>query len=70
LYLSVYHNCAIVETWLPFRVLRFALATKENKKQNIFSEKQKGFKYGLSYSTPQKEKKQGKCHYPVSVLSH
>jgi len=24
-----------------------------NKKQKIFSEKQKGFRYGLSYSTPQ-----------------
>jgi len=27
-----------------------------NKKQNFFSEKQKGFKDGLSYSTPQKSK--------------
>jgi len=26
------------------------------KKQNIFSEKQKGFRDGLSYSTPQKSK--------------
>ena len=27
-----------------------------NKKQKIFSEKQKGFRDGLSYSTPQKSK--------------
>jgi len=52
-----------------FTVLRFTLATKE-KKQKIFSEKQKGFSDGLSYSTPQKEKKQEKCHCPASVPSH
>jgi len=28
-----------------------------NKKQKIFFEKQKGFRDGLSYSTPQKAKK-------------
>ena len=32
--------------------------------------KQKGFRDGLSYSTPQKWKNQGKCHYPASVPSH
>ena len=45
-------------------VLRFALATKENKKQKIFSEKQKGFRDGLSYSTPQEVKKQGEMPLP------
>ena len=53
-----------------FTVLRFALATKENKKRKIFSEKQKGFRDGLSYSTPQEVKNKGKCHYPTSVPSH
>jgi len=52
-----------------FTVLRYALATKENKKK-IFFKKQKGFRDGLSYSTPQKVKKQGKYHYPASVPSH
>jgi len=31
--------------------------TNVNKKQKIFSEKQKGFRDGLSYSTPQKSVK-------------
>jgi len=39
-----------------------------NKKQKIFSNKQKGFRDGLSYSTPQKRNK-GKCHYPALVVS-
>jgi len=35
-----------------------------NKKKKIFSEKQKGFRDGLSYSTPQKVKKQGEMPLP------
>ena len=41
-----------------------------NKKQKVFSEKQKGFRDGLSYSTSEKVNKQGKMHYPTSVQSH
>jgi len=40
------------------------------KKRKIFSEKQKGFRDGLSYSTPQKVKNKGKYPYPASVPSH
>jgi len=47
-----------------FTVLKFALATKENNKQKIFSKKQKGFRDGLSYSTPQEVKKQGEMPLP------
>jgi len=35
-----------------------------NKKQKFFSEKQKGFRDGLSYSTPQKVKKQWEVPLP------
>jgi len=35
-----------------------------NKKQKILSEKQKGFRDGLSYSTPQKAKKQVEMPLP------
>jgi len=35
-----------------------------NKKQKIFSEKQKGFRDGLSYSTPQKIKEQVEMPLP------
>jgi len=37
---------------------------KSYKKQKIFSEKQKGFRDGLSYSTPQEGKKQGEMPLP------
>ena len=49
-----------------FTVLRFALATKKNKKQKIFSKKQKELRDDLSYSTPQRVKKQGEM--PLSSL--
>ena len=42
-----------------------------NKKQKIFSEKQKGFRDGLSYSTPQKAKKQGETQprsHPIKKM--
>jgi len=35
-----------------------------NKKQKLFPEKQKGFRDGLSYSTPQKSEKQGEMPLP------
>jgi len=35
-----------------------------NKKQEIFSKKQTGFRDGLSYFTLKKEK----CHYPASAI--
>ena len=37
-------------------LLRILYASIDNKKQKIFSEKQKEFRDGLSYSTPQKSK--------------
>jgi len=47
-----------------FRYLKLAshfMRSKKltNKKQKIFSKKQKGFRDGLSYSTPQKSKETG-----------
>jgi len=35
-----------------------------NKKQKIFSAKQKGFRDGLSYSTPQKETRENAITQP------
>ena len=50
---ALYSSISVTSSWLR---ISCALKKLTNKKQKIFSEKQKGFRDGLSYSTPQKSK--------------
>ena len=64
----LHSSISVTSSWL---CMSCALNNSQTRSQKIFSKEQKGFRDGLSYSTPQKSetKKKGKCHYRASVLS-
>jgi len=54
------YTCTSLGEWEWFKhEVQYFVAFLVDKKQNIFSRKQKGFRDGLSYSTPQKKLNKG-----------
>jgi len=55
----------------PITAARGSHNTMNNKKQKIFSEKQKRIKgWPVMHHSSKKQRNKVKCHYPASVPSH